>query len=73
MQATNRVIVSNADWDGLLLTNGTLLSIQNMTWAGKLGELWHILWSTDADKDAQVFKPSLQAISLSIRKTFNTA
>jgi carboxypeptidase D len=37
IEATNRVIVSNADWDGLLLTNGTLLSIQNMTWHGKLG------------------------------------
>ena len=37
IEATNRVIVSNADWDGLLLTNGTLLSIQNMTWNGKLG------------------------------------
>ncbi|KAK5168933.1 uncharacterized protein LTR77_006242 [Saxophila tyrrhenica] len=37
IEATNRVLVSNADWDGLLLTNGTLLSIQNMTWNGKLG------------------------------------
>jgi carboxypeptidase D len=37
IEATNRVIVSNADWDGLLLTNGTLLSVQNMTWNGKLG------------------------------------
>ena len=37
IEATNRVLVSNADWDGLLLTNGTLLSIQNMTWHGKLG------------------------------------
>lgn len=37
IEATNRVIVSNADWDGLLITNGTLLSIQNMTWNGALG------------------------------------
>ena len=37
IEATNRVLVSNGDWDGLLLTNGTLLSIQNMTWNGKLG------------------------------------
>ena len=29
--------MGNGDWDGLLLTNGTLLSIQNMTWNGKLG------------------------------------
>lgn len=39
IEATNRVIVSNANWDGLLLTNGTLLQIQNMTWNGKLG-MW---------------------------------
>lgn len=37
IDATKRVMVSNANWDGLLLTNGTLLSIQNMTWGGKLG------------------------------------
>ena len=37
IEATNRVIVANGDWDGLLLTNGTLLSVQNMTWNGKLG------------------------------------
>jgi carboxypeptidase D len=28
IDATKRVLVSNADWDGLLLTNGTLLSIR---------------------------------------------
>ena len=37
IEGTNRVLVGNADWDGLILTNGTLLSIQNMTWNGKLG------------------------------------
>jgi len=37
IEATNRVLVSNADWDALVFTNGTLLSIQNMTWNGKLG------------------------------------
>ncbi|KAI9703449.1 MAG: hypothetical protein M1820_005922 [Bogoriella megaspora] len=37
IEATNRVIVSNGNWDGLLLTNGTLLQIQNMTWNGQLG------------------------------------
>jgi carboxypeptidase D len=37
IQATNRVLISNGDWDSLVYTNGTLLSIQNMTWSGKLG------------------------------------
>lgn len=27
----------DGDWDGLVFTNGTLLSIQNMTWGGKFG------------------------------------
>lgn len=31
------MLLKDADWDGLLYTNGTLLSIQNMTWNGKLG------------------------------------
>ena len=37
IEATNRVLVSNADLDFEILTNGTLLAIQNMTWNGKLG------------------------------------
>ena len=37
IEATNRVLVSNGNWDSLLKTEGTLLSIQNMTWNGKLG------------------------------------
>ena len=37
IEATNRVLISNGDWDGLILTNGTLLSTQNMTWNGKQG------------------------------------
>jgi carboxypeptidase D len=37
IQATNRVLVSNADLDMEILTNGTLMAIQNMTWGGKLG------------------------------------
>ena len=31
------MLISNGDWDALILTNSTLLSIQNMTWNGKLG------------------------------------
>lgn len=37
IEATNRVLVSNGDLDMIIITNGTLLAIQNMTWGGKLG------------------------------------
>jgi carboxypeptidase D len=29
--------VANGDYDFEIITNGTLLSIQNMTWGGELG------------------------------------
>ncbi|KAL2869621.1 putative pheromone processing carboxypeptidase (Sxa2) [Aspergillus lucknowensis] len=37
IEATNRVLVSNGDFDMIIITNGTLASIQNMTWNGELG------------------------------------
>ncbi|KAK5010180.1 hypothetical protein LTR28_011373 [Elasticomyces elasticus] len=37
IEATNRVLVSNGDYDFEILTKGTLMSIQNMTWGGKMG------------------------------------
>lgn len=37
IEATNRVLISNGDYDMIILTNGTLLAIQNMTWNGHLG------------------------------------
>ncbi|KAH8814810.1 putative pheromone processing carboxypeptidase [Xylogone sp. PMI_703] len=37
IEATNRVLISNGDYDMNIITNGTLLSIQNMTWNGYLG------------------------------------
>ncbi|KJK67289.1 Serine carboxypeptidase [Aspergillus parasiticus SU-1] len=37
IEGTNRVLVSNGDYDMIILTNGTLLAIQNMTWNGELG------------------------------------
>lgn len=37
VEATNRVLVANGDYDMIIITNGTLLSIQNMTWNGDLG------------------------------------
>lgn len=37
IEATKHVLVSNGDLDSVILTDGTLLAIQNMTWGGKLG------------------------------------
>jgi carboxypeptidase D len=37
IEATNRVLVGNGDYDMIIITNGTLMSIQNMTWNGMLG------------------------------------
>jgi carboxypeptidase D len=37
VDATQRVLVSNGDFDFIIITNGTLLAIQNMTWGGQLG------------------------------------
>ncbi|KAI9698259.1 MAG: hypothetical protein M1820_007529 [Bogoriella megaspora] len=37
IEATNRVLVANGAYDFEIITNGTLLGIQNMTWNGKLG------------------------------------
>jgi carboxypeptidase D len=37
IEHTNRVLVSNGDLDMVIITTGTLLAIQNMTWNGKLG------------------------------------
>ncbi|KAL9085576.1 MAG: hypothetical protein Q9159_004615 [Coniocarpon cinnabarinum] len=37
IDATQRVLVSNGDYDMIIITNGTLLAIQNMTWGGQLG------------------------------------
>ncbi|OKL63264.1 Serine-type carboxypeptidase F [Talaromyces atroroseus] len=37
IEHTNRVLVGNGDYDFIIQTNGTLLSIQNMTWNGQLG------------------------------------
>ncbi|OJJ46999.1 hypothetical protein ASPZODRAFT_131918 [Penicilliopsis zonata CBS 506.65] len=37
IERTNRVLIANGDYDFSVLTLGTLLSIQNMTWNGKLG------------------------------------
>jgi carboxypeptidase D len=36
-EATNRVLIGNDDFDAIIIMNGTLLAIQNMTWHGHLG------------------------------------
>ena len=37
IEATDRVLVGNGDYNIVFITNGTLLAIQNMTWGGRLG------------------------------------
>jgi carboxypeptidase D len=37
IEATNRVLISNGDLSMIILTNGTLLAIQNMTWNDAMG------------------------------------
>ncbi|KAJ5492674.1 Serine-type carboxypeptidase F [Penicillium diatomitis] len=37
IEATNRVLIGNGDFDFVIITNGTLMAIQNMTWNGQLG------------------------------------
>ena len=37
IEATNRTLIGGGDYDFQVLTNGTLMNIQNMTWNGKLG------------------------------------
>ncbi|KAJ6090892.1 hypothetical protein N7499_003606 [Penicillium canescens] len=37
IEATNRVLIANGDFDMVIITNGTLMAIQNMTWNGYLG------------------------------------
>ncbi len=37
IEATNRVLIAYGNLDAIIITNGTLLAIQNMTWGGELG------------------------------------
>ncbi|KXS22118.1 alpha/beta-hydrolase [Gonapodya prolifera JEL478] len=37
IEATKNVIIANGALDMIIMSNGTLLGIQNMTWGGKLG------------------------------------
>jgi carboxypeptidase D len=37
IEGTNRMLIANGDLDMIIITAGSLLSIQNMTWNGQLG------------------------------------
>lgn len=54
IENTDRVLISNADLDMEIITNGTLLAIQNMTWGGKLG------FQSKPDKPIVITLPDLQ-------------
>jgi len=54
IEATNRVLIGNGDFDMIILTNGTLMAIQNMTWNGQLG------FSTRPSTPTNVKLPDLQ-------------
>ncbi|TVY19385.1 DNA repair and recombination protein RAD54B [Lachnellula arida] len=54
IQATNRVLISNGDLDMEILTFGTLLAIQNMTWNDRVE---HPLPSQPPVFDREMFKP----------------
>lgn len=54
IEATNRVLVSNAQLDMVIITAGTLLAIQNMTWGGVLG------FEEEPSKDIVITLPDLQ-------------
>ncbi|KAJ5888364.1 hypothetical protein N7495_008405 [Penicillium taxi] len=54
IEATNRVLIGNGDFDMVIITNGTLLAIQNMTWNGHLG------FQTKPEKPINIQLPDLQ-------------
>jgi carboxypeptidase D len=54
IEATNRVLIGNGDYDMIIITNGTLMSIQNMTWNGKLG------FESAPNKPIDITLPDLQ-------------
>lgn len=54
IEATNRVLISNGDLDMIIITNGTLLAIQNMTWHDQLG------FQTQPSTPINITMPDLQ-------------
>ncbi|PVH87001.1 alpha/beta-hydrolase [Cadophora sp. DSE1049] len=58
IEATDRVLISNGDLDMKVLTDGTLIAIQNMTWGGMLG------FQTKPNKSIVITLPDLQYQSI---------
>lgn len=58
IEATNRVLVANGDLDIDIMTNATLLAIQNMTWNGVMG------FQTEPATPINITLPDLQYQSL---------
>jgi carboxypeptidase D len=54
IEATNRVLISNANLDMVIMTQGTMLAIQNMTWGGTLG------FTAKPEKPIVITLPDLQ-------------
>ncbi|OCL14791.1 serine carboxypeptidase [Glonium stellatum] len=64
IEKTNRVLVANGALDFSILTNGTLLAIQNMTWNGALG------FQERPAKDIVIALPDLQYQNLFVEQGF---
>jgi len=64
IEATQRVLVANGELDMEIITNGTLLAIQNMTWGGKLG------FQTQPSTPIVITLPDLQYESVFIENGF---
>lgn len=66
IDATKRVLVSNGNYDFVIITNGTLLAIQNMTWGGELG------FQEKPSKDLVVTTPALNEAETVRDLTYST-
>jgi len=64
IEATNRVLVGNGQLDFVVITNGTLLSIQNMTWNGKLG------FETEPSTPTIITLPDLQYMQVFVENGY---
>ena len=65
IEATNRVLVGNGDFDMIIITNGTLMAIQNMTWNGQLG------FQSQPSTPINITLPDLQYMSVYDNATEN--
>lgn len=65
IEATNRVLVANGQLDLVVITDGTLLAIQNMTWGGILG------FETEPTTPIVITLPDLQYYQVFIDNGFD--